>query len=343
MTAATQTERGSDFAGLCRQVRAAKLLDRRGRHYAWRISITVLAFVAIWAGFALIGDSWYQLGIAAVLGVLSTQLAFLGHDGGHQQVCKTRRGNDLVGIVIGDLLVGLSFGWWLDKHNRHHANPNHEDHDPDIGEGILAFTTRQVATRRGGPQRLIARYQAWLFFPMLCFEGLQLHVASFQSLVEGKQRRYRRLEWALFSLHLLGYLGGVFVVLSPVKAVAFIAVHQAIFGVYMGSSFAPNHKGMLVVSAGERLDFLRRQVLTSRNVRGGWITDLLLGGLNYQIEHHLFPNMPRPNLRQAQRLVSEYCRQHQISYTQTSFARSYADALRYLHRLGAPLRESGGR
>jgi fatty acid desaturase len=338
LTATTQTARGSDFAALCRQVRAADLLQRRGRHYAVRISLTVLAFVLLTAGFVLAGDTWYQLGIAAVLGLASTQLAFLGHDGGHQQVCRSRRANDLIGLMIGDLLVGLSFGWWLDKHNRHHANPNHEEHDPDIGESILAFTTAQIATRTGGLYRLIARYQAWLFFPMLCFEGLQLHVASVRSLIRGNQRRYRRTEWVLLSVHLLGYLAGVFLVLSPTKALAFIAVHQAVFGIYMGSAFAPNHKGMAVIAPGEQLDFLRRQVLTSRNVRGNWFTDLLLGGLNYQIEHHLFPNMPRPNLRRAQRLVFQYCQEHHISYTQTSLVGSYKAALGYLHDLGAPLR-----
>ena len=338
MTATAQTVRGSDFAALCRQVREANLLQRRGRHYAVRISLTLLFFLALVVGFVLAGDTWYQLAIAAGLGLASTQLAFLGHDGGHQQVCRSRRANDLVGILIGDLLVGLSYGWWLDKHNRHHANPNHEEHDPDIGESVLAFTTAHIAARTGGPYRWVARYQAWLFFPLLCFEGLQLHVASVRSLIQGKQRRYRRIEWVLLSVHLVGYLAGVFLVLPPGKALAFVAVHQAVFGIYMGCSFAPNHKGMAVIAPGEQLDFLRRQVLTSRNVRGGWFTDLLLGGLNYQIEHHLFPNMPRPNLRKAQRLVLQYCQERHIPYTETSLVGSYAAALGYLHRLGAPLR-----
>jgi fatty acid desaturase len=339
VTATTETARGSDFAQLCRQVRAADLLRRRGRHYAVRISVTVLALAAASTGFVLVGDSWYQLGIAAVLGVVFTQLAFLGHDGGHQQVFRSRRANDLLGIVIGDLLVGLSFGWWLDKHNRHHANPNHEEHDPDIGDSVLAFTTAHVAGRTGGLSRLVARYQAWLFFPMLCFEGVQLHVASVQSLISGRQRRYRRTEWLLLSVHLVGYLAAVLLVLSPVKALAFVAVHQAVFGIYMGCAFAPNHKGMAVIAPGERLDFLRRQVLTSRNVRGGWFTDLLLGGLNYQIEHHLFPSMPRPNLRHARQLVHQYCQEHGISYTETGLLDSYRAALGYLHELGAPLRQ----
>jgi fatty acid desaturase len=340
LTSTAQTVRGSDFAALSRQVRAANLLQRRSGHYAVRISITLLAFLALCVGFVLAGDTWYQLGIAAAFGLVSTQLAFLGHDGGHQQVFGSKRANDVIGLGIGDGLVGLSYGWWLDKHNRHHANPNHEGLDPDIGESVLAFTTAHIAARTSGPYRLIARYQAWLFFPMLCFEGLQLHVASARSLIQGKQRRYRRIESVLLSAHLLGYLAGIFLVLSPVKALAFIAVHQAVFGIYMGSAFAPNHKGMAVIAPGQQLDFLRRQVLTSRNVRGGWFTDLLLGGLNYQIEHHLFPNMPRPNLRKAQRLVVQYCQEHHISYTESSLIGSYAAALGYLHRLGAPLRQA---
>jgi fatty acid desaturase len=330
--------KGSDFAGLCRQIRAARLLERRHGLYAIRISATLGAFAAGWAAFALVGDSWYQTIIAVVMGVTFTQVAFLGHDGGHQQVYRSKRHNDALGIVLGDLLVGLSYGWWIDKHNRHHAKPNHEGHDPDIGDGVLSFTTDQVARRTGGFGRMITRYQAWLFFPLLTLEGISLHVASIQSLVGGTQRRYRRIEIALFTSHLVAYLSAVFLVLSPVKALVFIAIHQSVFGLYMGCSFAPNHKGMAMIAPGHEIDFLRRQVLTSRNVRGGWFTDFLLGGLNYQVEHHLFPNMPRDHLRKAQHLVRAYCHEHQITYTETSLFGSYRAALRYLHELGAPLR-----
>jgi Fatty acid desaturase len=104
----------------------------------------------------------------------------------------------------------------------------------------------------------------------------------------------------LLAVHIVGYLTAVFVVLSPSQAVVFLVVQQGLFGVYLGSSFAHNHKGMPVLGKDEKVDFLRRQVLTSRNIRGSVLTDLALGGLNYQIEHHLFPWMPRPSLRHAQ-------------------------------------------
>jgi fatty acid desaturase len=91
---------------------------------------------------------------------------------------------------------------------------------------------------------------------------------------------------------------------------------------------------MPILDATGRSDFLRRQVLTSRNVRGGWLTDLALGGLNYQIEHHLFPSMPRPNLRRAQVLIEAFCHQQGLPYCQTSLAGSYAQALRHLNAVG---------
>jgi fatty acid desaturase len=338
LTAIMETKKGSDFAGLCRQVRAANLLERRTGNYAVRIGITLTAFAATWLAFIYVGNSWYQTVVAAVMGIVFTQLAFLGHDGGHQQVFKSRRTNDTLGIVAGDLCTGLSYGWWIDKHNRHHSHPNHEGQDPDIGDGVLAFTTNQVAMRTGPVGRFITRYQAWLFFPLLTLEGLNLHVASVRALLEAKSRRYRVVELALFAVHVIGYLGAVLWVLSPVKALVFVSIHQAVFGLYMGCSFAPNHKGMPTFPAGRDLDFLRRQVLTSRNVRGGWFTDFALGGLNYQVEHHLFPNMPRPSLRKAQAIVQTYCHDKQISYTETSLFGSYAAALRHLHDLGEPLR-----
>jgi fatty acid desaturase len=326
---------------LSRQVRAAGLLDRRRVSYAVRIALTVAAYGAAWAVFGWLGESWLQLITAGVLGLLFTQVAFLGHDGGHQQIARTRWSNDLLSIVAGNLFVGLSFGWWVDKHNRHHAYPNHEGRDPDIGEGVLAFTTDQVAARRPGIERFFARNQAALFFPLLTLEGLNLHVASLRFLIgtrTARAARYRRLELALFAAHTVAYLAALIFVLTPAQAVAFFAIHQAVFGLYMGCSFAPNHKGMPTVPAGEKVDFLRRQVMTSRNVRGGWLTDLALGGLNYQIEHHLFPSLPRSNLRAAQRLVRAHCAGHGISYAETSLVSSYRIVLGHLHALGAPLR-----
>jgi fatty acid desaturase len=322
---------------LTRLVKEAGLLRRRPGFYAVKISLTLLGFAAGWAAFALVGASWWTLAVAAFLAVAYTQVAFLGHDAGHRQIFTSRRANYRLGVLVGNLGVGMSYGWWIDKHTRHHAHPNEIDADPDIAVGALVFTDHQ-AQARGPAGRLLSRLQAYLFVPYLLLEGLNLHVAGVLALTGPAitTRRDRAIETSLFAVHVAGYLTAVFVVLTPWQAVAFIAVHQALFGVYMGCSFAPNHKGMPVLTGDEELDYVQRQVLTSRNVRGHRLTDFVLGGLNYQIEHHLFPNMPRPNLRRAQPLIRSFCAEHDLPFTETSLLTSYRLVLQHLHEVGRP-------
>jgi fatty acid desaturase len=322
----------SDYAELCRQVKEAGLLERRRWSYAWRIAVAATLLAAGWAAFVLVGESWWQLAVAAFLAIVFTQIGFLGHDAGHRQIAGSRRVSRVLGVLLGNLGIGLSYGWWVGKHNRHHAHPNTEGADPDISMRVLAFTEAQARASRGW-SRALFRSQAYLFFPLLLGEAFSIHVASIRSLAS-RNSRARPAEAALLGVHVLGYLAVVFLVLSPVKAVAFILVQQGLFGVYLGAAFAPNHKGMPILNAADRSDFLRRQVLTSRNVRGGWLTDLALGGLNYQIEHHLFPSMPRPALRRSQPLIMEYCRQLGLPYCEASLVGSYAQALRHLAIVG---------
>jgi fatty acid desaturase len=326
------TQRGSEYAQLSRQIKQAGLLDRRPRYYGWKIAITAAALAAGWTAFVLVGNSWWQLAVAAFLAVIFTQVGFLGHDAGHRQIFGSRRSNYVLGILLGNLGIGLSYGWWVSKHNRHHAHPNTEGEDPDIMISVLAFTSTQARTSKG-LARLAFRFQGYLFFPILLLEAVSLHSSSIRALTS-RAARFRAWEITLLTVHAAGYLTVVFLVLSPVKAVVFILVQQALFGLYLGSSFAPNHKGMPILDAADQTDFLRRQVLTSRNVRGGWFTDLALGGLNYQIEHHLFPSMPRPNLQHAQNLVAAFCQQQDLPYCETSLVDSYAQALRYLNAVG---------
>lgn len=327
--------RGSDFAELSRWVKHAGLLQRRYGYYAARIAINVALLAAGAVTFVLLGDSWWQLLTAVFFAVMLTQFAFIGHDAGHRQILNTRRANNLVGRAH-SAVTGISYGWWVGKHNRHHANPNHEEEDPDIEIAALAFSDEQ-SCERSGLLRWVTKYQAFLFFPMLLLEAVMLRVTSVQAVLTGKVKSVG-LEAGVLTAHIVGYLAVVFLVLSPLKAVVFIAVHQGLMGVYLGCSFAPNHKGMPVLAKGEKLDYLRKQVLTSRNISGGRWVDFLLGGLNYQIEHHLFPSMPRPNLRQAQPLVRDFCARRGISYSQCGIAHSYAEVLRHLHAVGAPLR-----
>jgi fatty acid desaturase len=328
--------RWGQYTALSRQVRQAGLLERRRGWYAAKIGLNLGLLAGGWVVFLIVGASWWQLVTAAYLAVVFTQLAFVGHDAGHRQIFGSRRANDLVGLAHANLLVGVSFDWWVGKHNRHHSNPNHEDLDPDISITALAFTPDQASSKHG-LVRLIARHQAWLFFPLLLLEAAHLHLASSKAILAGRGRA-NTVEGLLLLAHVAGYLTALALVLTPLQAVAFIVVQQGLFGLYLGCSFAPNHKGMPTLTTDQELDFLHRQVLTARNVRGSRLVDFLLGGLNYQIEHHLFPNLPRPNLRHAQPLVRAFCQQHGLNYAEASLFGSYAQAVRHLHAVGAPLR-----
>jgi fatty acid desaturase len=328
----TTAPRGSAYSVLSQEIKQAGLLDRRPGYYAALIALLLTLVAAGITSLVVLGDSWWQLLVAAYFAVLSTQLGFLGHDAGHRQIFRSARRNYRLGVVLANLGVGFSYGWWVDKHNRHHAHPNDEDKDPDIGAGALIFTTRQ-AQASGRIARVFYRYQAWTFFPLLLLEAVNLRVASVRYLLTRRDRARIR-EGLLITLHVAAYLAAVFVLLSPGKALAFVAIHQALFGLYLGCSFAPNHKGMPTLSAADNADYLRRQVLTSRNVRGHWLTDFAVGGLNYQIEHHLFPSMPRGNLRRAQRLVKEFCAGQHVPYLETGLVSSYAMALRHLDTIG---------
>ncbi len=336
VTTAPRTSAGSDFAELNRRVNGLDLMRRRPAYYAVRLTLVGLLVSVGWAAFLLVGDSWWTLAVAVFLAVAFAQLALVAHDLAHRQVFRTRRPSEIAGLVAGNLGIGMSYGWWMDKHTRHHSNPNHDDLDPDVAPEVLIWATRSALGRRG-LAGFVTRHQAGLFFPLLTLLGIDLKVSSIKAIRAGVVKR-RGLETGLLIVHAIVYLTTVFVVLSPLQAIAFLVVHQALFGVYLGMTFAPNHKGMPHPTGDE--DYLRKQVLTSRNVRGGWIADVALGGLNYQIEHHLFPGMPSANLRRAQPIVREYCREIGVPYEETGLIESYRQALRHLHEVGAPLRDA---
>ncbi|MFJ2954949.1 fatty acid desaturase family protein [Streptomyces sp. NPDC087270] len=327
---------GSDFSALSRRITDSGLMKRRPGYYVARIGGVAALYIGAWTAFAMLGHTWWQLAIGGVLGVLFSQIALVAHDIAHRQVFRLRRPSEAAGRIAGNLCVGMSYGWWQDKHTRHHANPNHEELDPDVSPDILVWSQGQARNARG-VARWIGGRQAYWFFPLLTLEGMNLHVAGVRALFRPAYKQ-RTLEAVLLGVHIAAYITALLLILTPLQALAFVAVHQAVFGVYMGCTFAPNHKGMPTLTGKDRPDFLRRQVLTSRNVRGGRLTDIALGGLNYQIEHHLFPSMPTPHLRRAQPIVKAYCAELGIAYAESGLVSSYAQALRHLHDVGAPLR-----
>lgn len=319
-------------------VRETGLLRRTRWFYGAVGAALLLGLAGCVAGFVLLGPSWFQLLIAAALGILLTQVSFLAHESAHKQILSSGPANDRIGRILANGIVGISYSWWNSKHSRHHANPNQVGRDPDIEVDTIRFLEEDAA-KVSGPLALITRRQGWFFFPLLTLEGLNLHYLGLKHLFAKGEVKGRWTELAMIAARFAVFLTPVFFFLPLGMAFAFVGVQLAVFGVYMGASFAPNHKGMPIIAPGTRIDFFSKQVRTSRNIRGGWWATWLMGGLNYQVEHHLFPSMPRPHLAKAREIVMDQCRALDVPYTETSLWQSYGIVIAYLNRVGLAARD----
>jgi fatty acid desaturase len=332
----SQESQADDYAELKQLLKASSLLNRQPAHHALR-ALTVLAITAFGMAAIVVQPGFYWMLIDAVfLAFAYTQVAFLVHDAGHNQIARTVRGNGLVGVLFSNLLLGASFSWWVGKHNKHHRNPNRLGEDPDLGLASLAFTQEQ-ACQKVGVLRYIVRYQAYLFILLLLMEGFALRVISLRYLIRNSGRR-SVVEGLLITAHFAFYFWLVFSHMHLWIGVAFIATHQMLFGLYLGSVFAPNHKGMPVIEAGHQMTYLHQQALTARNVKGNVFVDFWYGGLNYQIEHHLFPIIPQNKIKRAQVIVSNFCQARGVPYHTVRMLESYREVLSYLHWVSSPLR-----
>jgi fatty acid desaturase len=299
--------------------------------------LNLAMYAATIAVLVLAEPVWLKLATAAAAAFVFTQIGYIGHDAGHRQIFARPWRNDVVGLCLGPLM-GVSRSWWVANHNAHHSFPNDLDLDPHTAIPALAFSEDQARSKRGF-MRGVTRFQAFYFFPMLLLQGFGIRLASVVVIASGRAR-YPLAEGLGMAVHFSLYFGLLFLVMQPWQAAIFVLVHQGLMGFYMGSVFAPNHKGMAIVSKDSPVDFFHRQVLTTRNVKPNFVIDYLYGGLNYQIEHHLFPNIPRNKLGEARGIVKAFCSERAIPYYETGVVRSYLEVIRYLSRVVEPLRSN---
>lgn len=338
MIAAQPATTAGTYADLKHLMKREGLFDPQPAYYTFKLLLTFGLLAISLALLGIFNRSWVQLLNAVLLAFVFGQIAFIGHDIGHRQVFRRRRWFELSGFLVGNLLAGWSWSWWVDKHNRHHAFPNESGTDPDIDVPMLAFSEEE-ARKKHGLLRVMTRYQAYLFVPVELLGWLAFLALSIGHLLRGKAR-YPLAEVAVMALHYALYWSLLLICLGGGQAIAFFVVHRALFGLYLGSVAAPNHKGMPVFERGNRPDFLHRQILSSRNVRAHPVTDFWYGGLNYQIEHHLFPTIPRNRLREVQKIVRQFCGDYDIAYHETGFLESYRETFRYLQQISEVLRSA---
>jgi fatty acid desaturase len=300
------------YAALRRAVVAAGLLERAYVYYAWRAAIS-LAMLFAGPGIAHLGPPWpATMAVAAVLLAFgSVQVGLVGHDAGHLAVFRERRPNVMLGWLCWSVCLGISFWYWDDRHRRHHASTNDLVGDPDLqGSNVVPLYALALP--------FAFRLESWKYALR------ELHGVR------------RATELAVLLASTLAWLAPV-TVLGGGWIVIFVC-GQFLAGLYLSLAIAPNHVGMPVWPAGAAVSFLDRQVLSSRNVAPNRVWDFVFGGLNYQIEHHLFPTMPRKHLGRARKLVKPFCAARGLPYTEMGALACYRVVFSELRRERAPAR-----
>lgn len=320
-----------DYIELKKELEAKGLLGHTQLYYFFNFLINMLLLIAcFWTIFYF--NSWPIILLMSLpISFIGMQFSYLGHDAGHMAVSKNRIINDLLGHFSHSFFLGGSFSYWKFKHNRHHAHPNHEENDPDINNDPFSFSERK-AKQKVGLSRFITRYQSFLLPPVFLLMLFMMRLDSVKYVL--KNRRGVLIDVLLMFGHISFFLAAVAYSIGFWKAIALYSIVSAILGLYFGFSFIPNHIGMPVLTGEENLSYLEEQVITSRDIKGGKFLDIIFGGLNYQIEHHLFPNISRKNLCKIKSIVKDFCYKKNITYNDDTLAKAWRSIFVYLNDIG---------
>ena len=312
-------------------LKKAGCFEPQAGFYTCRLA-TLGAFLILSILFLVFSDIFYlQILNAVFLAFLFGQMSLTAHDIVHRQAWE----NGIVDIVVGNFILGISCSWWRNKHNKkHHGYTNRLGLDADLDAPLLALTEEQISDK-GSFEKFMLRYQAYYFFLVLLFVPLYMHLESFYFLIFNKAK-YRLLEAICFVLHFA--LLAFFLSISQMnftQIAIFLCIFKGVLGLYLGSIFIVNHTGMKILHQDDKMDYFLSQIITSRNIKPHPFVDFMMGGLNAQIEHHLFPQMPRAKLKESRSIVKLFCNNYDIPYHETSFVQAYQETLTSLHSIGS--------
>lgn len=296
-------------------VRARGLYERTYGYYAL-YGFLVLCGTGLSLYFITVTNNIFlQLLNSLFLTFMLVQAGMLGHDFSHGQVFETRETNRFFAMFMWGLFAGASETVWYDQHNAHHEHVNQQDMDPDINIPFLFADGQRLGDFSFAAS--LYPYQHILFFATLPFWYLSKLCTTWLKVFKDFSFR-RSIEVTLAGIH----FGVLFYLLFAYQhwwvALLFLAVHVFFAGLYLSSAFAPNHKGEEIHPANEETTWMH-QITSTRNIYPSLFIFHFFGGLNFQIEHHLFPNMPRPNYWKAHEIVKKFCQEHGIPYHETTW------------------------
>ncbi|CDO94979.1 unnamed protein product [Kluyveromyces dobzhanskii CBS 2104] len=300
--------------------------------------------------FYLLSLKWYVTS-ALFLGFAWQQLVFIAHDAGHISITHNYQVDNIIGMVIASWIGGLSLGWWKRNHNVHHLITNDPVHDPDIQHlPFFAVSTRLFHNVYSTYYdkflwfdkfaEKVVPFQHYLYYPILCFGRFNLYRLSWVHVLLGQGPRSGKAAWfRYFELAGLTFFNYWFFYLIIYKQLptnserfkyVFIS-HVATMIVHVQITLS--HFAMSTSDLGVTESFPMRQLRTSMDVDCPRWLDFFHGGLQFQVIHHLFPRLPRHNLRDAQALVIKFCDKVGIKYSIYGFAAGNDAVISHLHQI----------
>ena len=301
------------FNMLKAEVRAAGLLNRAPVRGTVEMTAVIFSLVAAFVTIEL----WHPFFLGLFMALVFTRAVFVSHDILHRQYFKGKALSMRLSYPFSALILSNSSSWWDYKHNvNHHTWCNIVEKDEDIRALNGAFTPNNR-----GSKPFIKRFKYIIFWGAMFFMYPAFIAKSYSFVI----RRKLYGELFLMLLHWPLIWGTVLYMLPFSDAIIVLLTLNFTLSPWMAFGFITNHLGCEVFDyeEGKNLSWMELQMRTSRSLKGGLFIHWFYGGLNTQIEHHLFPKVPRFNLLKVQKMTREFARRHAIPYFETSPIEAY--------------------
>ncbi|KAL1958512.1 hypothetical protein VTO42DRAFT_4376 [Malbranchea cinnamomea] len=348
----TQDEIVRKYRDLHRRIEAEGLY--KCNYWAYMVELFRYTLLFALSMYAL-RHGWYGTS-GLFLGFMWQQLVFTAHDAGHMGITHDFHTDTVIGIIIADFIGGLSLGWWKRNHNVHHIVTNAPEHDPDIEHlpffaishrffSSLRSTYYERVLRYDALSKFLIRFQHRLYYPILAFGRFNLYRLSWEYLLSGQGprkgpawwHRYLEIVGQVFFWTWFGY--GIIYRTIPDwgNRILFLMVsHMAAAPVHVQITLS--HFAMSTADLGVNESFPQKQLRTTMDVDCPPWLDFFHGGLQFQVIHHLFPRIPRHNLRRTQELVKEFCREVNVPYAIFTFADGNKEVISHLGEIAKQAR-----